>query len=104
MDDDLSCCSAYFYSRYTDEDTLIDLSMMNYPNLEKKDDYLLSNTDQSFRIRFLSFIQYDSLCFRIFVGIIFLLMFLLIAVYFYKYQYIQATLADQSIETSSIKL
>ncbi|CAF0943689.1 unnamed protein product [Adineta ricciae] len=85
MNDDIGCCSAYFYTRYTDEDTLIDLSMMNYPYLDGKDECILNPDDQPFKTRWFTFTQSNLLWLRIFVFIIIILMLLICVIYLYYY-------------------
>ncbi|CAF0816767.1 unnamed protein product [Rotaria sordida] len=101
MNDGMNCCSAYFYTRFTNDDTLIDLAMMNYPDIEKNENCSLSNDDQPLRNRLITFTTDHSFWFRIFfLIIVIIIIYLFITVYLYTYLFVQKVL-DSHIDKPS---
>ncbi|CAF3400361.1 unnamed protein product [Rotaria socialis] len=66
----MNCCSAYFYTRFTNDDTLIELAMLNESNMEAQEDSILPRDDQSSIHGPIKFIKSHSFWFYIFSFII----------------------------------
>ncbi|CAF1391180.1 unnamed protein product [Rotaria magnacalcarata] len=93
----MNCCSAYFYTRFTNEDTLIELAMLDESNTEEQDDCILSKDDQSLINGPIKFIKSHSFWFYIFSFIV-CIIFAFAITYLYSFLSVPTKRIDSYVE------